>query len=345
MNQTYEKIKKYFILSILCINVVLFLWMENQMIRNTPMTVSCNDDPVSSSKVTRGWRQSDSELNTSHSSSAIGWVRPDTIFGHFHIAKTAGTTINGALANRFERVCGHKGNSYDYHQYQKNLRFDMVENETAAIRWWMSKTPGLKGTVKALDALYNRGRVPLDILNYIGYEDCDYISAEFPMPFWKQFKNNHTQIEAHVPCRDIFEHFLSQCNFRHIKFDCSLFANDNIAKIRHEIGKCLVFPNRFRARSIRDYKKANFRFKCFDPMPPSRYIDYMANILQERRYVPQDDLKRETNRKRKREEECVWKMSQTQKDLLAKLLKKEWDLYAYCEECMGSEDELVLPEV
>lgn len=31
------------------------------------------------------------------------------IFGHVHMAKTAGTEINGELAAHFERVCGHKG--------------------------------------------------------------------------------------------------------------------------------------------------------------------------------------------------------------------------------------------
>jgi hypothetical protein len=35
------------------------------------------------------------------------------IFGHVHVAKTGGSSINVMLANKFERVCGHKGYSYD----------------------------------------------------------------------------------------------------------------------------------------------------------------------------------------------------------------------------------------
>ncbi|KAH7624783.1 hypothetical protein NADE_002006 [Nannochloris sp. 'desiccata'] len=36
-------------------------------------------------------------------------VKDSTIYGHVHMAKTAGPTLNGELAARFERVCGHKG--------------------------------------------------------------------------------------------------------------------------------------------------------------------------------------------------------------------------------------------
>lgn len=35
-----------------------------------------------------------------------------TLYGHVHMAKTGGTSINGILANKFERVCGHKGESH-----------------------------------------------------------------------------------------------------------------------------------------------------------------------------------------------------------------------------------------
>ena len=42
------------------------------------------------------------------------------LVGHVHMAKTAGTSLNGLLASRYERVCGHKGYSYD--SYGANLR-------------------------------------------------------------------------------------------------------------------------------------------------------------------------------------------------------------------------------
>jgi hypothetical protein len=42
-----------------------------------------------------------------------GWVRPPNTFGLIHIAKTAGSEINGNLTMHYERVCGNKGWSYD----------------------------------------------------------------------------------------------------------------------------------------------------------------------------------------------------------------------------------------
>ena len=44
---------------------------------------------------------------------------PDVIYGNTHMAKTAGTSINGIFANNFERVCGHKVYSYDAYQANK----------------------------------------------------------------------------------------------------------------------------------------------------------------------------------------------------------------------------------
>jgi len=36
----------------------------------------------------------------------------NTIYGHIHFAKTGGTSLNGMLANKFERICGHKGENH-----------------------------------------------------------------------------------------------------------------------------------------------------------------------------------------------------------------------------------------
>ena len=48
-------------------------------------------------------------ITISNATIIIGYTPYDKIFGHVHIAKTAGTEINGELAAHFERVCGHKG--------------------------------------------------------------------------------------------------------------------------------------------------------------------------------------------------------------------------------------------
>ena len=47
--------------------------------------------------------------NNNNNTKPVGYVPYPKIFGHIHMAKTAGTEINGELAAHFERVCGHKG--------------------------------------------------------------------------------------------------------------------------------------------------------------------------------------------------------------------------------------------
>ena len=47
--------------------------------------------------------------------SSLGFQRYDKIFGHVHMAKTAGSEINGELAAHYERVCGHKGYVASFH--------------------------------------------------------------------------------------------------------------------------------------------------------------------------------------------------------------------------------------
>ena len=80
------------------------------------------------------------------------------LFGHVHMAKTAGTSINGIAANKFERVCGHKGYSYDaFH--------DNVKAANIAARGGIPHPDG-------------RSRVVATTMDEIGYEDCDWISNE-----------------------------------------------------------------------------------------------------------------------------------------------------------------------
>ena len=48
-------------------------------------------------------------VSSSTCQNETGYIRYERIFGHLHIPKTAGTDINGELAARYERICGHKG--------------------------------------------------------------------------------------------------------------------------------------------------------------------------------------------------------------------------------------------
>lgn len=60
-------------------------------------------------------RQQLNHLSEPEGSSAFEYrdkSRNNIIYGHIHIAKTGGTSLNGMLANKFERICGHKGENH-----------------------------------------------------------------------------------------------------------------------------------------------------------------------------------------------------------------------------------------
>ena len=113
-----------------------------------------------------------------------------TLIGHVHMAKTAGTTINGILALNFHNVCGHKGYSLTYSAYQKKSKGSPPIGE---------------------------GRVMPGEMNHRGFEDCDWISHEINWQFWLTLPR---PLELHVPCRDISEHLLSIANHQNLQFNC-----------------------------------------------------------------------------------------------------------------------------
>ena len=152
------------------------------------------------------------------------YYRPPVVFGHMHISKTGGTTLNGNLSVLFERVCGHRGYSYD--AYQANERFKKHGDEVNA--------PQNDSIAKAFKG-FSRIRVPLKIREEIGFEDCDWISqaltrtADNPRSdwrFWGRFESWDLPVQLHVPCRDPVDHLLSQCNHRQVKFSCTGNALD-----------------------------------------------------------------------------------------------------------------------
>jgi len=239
---------------------------------------------------------------------------PDVIYGNIHIAKTGGTSINGILANNFERVCGHKGYSYD--AYQANERFKEKPHSI------------LKG--------YSRDRVKPNIMNEIGFDDCDFISHELPWQFWLQFNQFHnTSMELHLPCRDPIDHLMSQCNYVHKSLNCKNVSDEALV---HSIDACIIEMNRF------DYKLnelKNIRLKCYDFRHQfTTYMDYMSDKLQPRRFVS-DYKQRETNSPRVKENECIWK----DKDFMQRVesyLIKNWSYYRFCKQCLGGENEITI---
>ena len=85
---------------------------------------------------------------------------PDVLYAHLHMAKTAGTTLNGEMAARYERVCGHKGYSYDFYQGNNRTQGEEFAQDS------FSKLHGPDGQ----GVPYGRGRVPPNLMDEIGYE-------------------------------------------------------------------------------------------------------------------------------------------------------------------------------
>jgi len=244
------------------------------------------------------------------------------VFGHLHMAKTAGSEINGLLASRFERVCGNKGYSYD--AYQFNKRGEIIGgNHTVKESTGDLVNKQIKG--------HNRGRVPLHIMHEIGFEDCDYISLETEWKQWSEIsKTIENNIELHIPCREPISHLMSMCNHRKIKFNCT--GNPD-----KEVGKCLIGFDRFSDALIRDVK---LDLKCFNPIPIDPYIQYMGDRLQQKRKENRY-IHRDTNGFRNKDKECIWKIPEIERKVRDILVKNN-RFFHFCDVCMGTEKELLL---
>jgi hypothetical protein len=254
----------------------------------------------------------DTIAETKHAPQAV-------IFGHVHMAKTGGTELNGELALRFERVCGHKGYSYD--AFQTNLRF----NNSASHDLYHQND-----SISKIMELFNRGRVPLNIMDEIGYENCDYISFESEWQHWSQFNSWDVPMELHVPCRNPVDHLMSNCNHRKKVFDCN-------ADLSSEINKCLPNNGRFSAKLESSF--ANIHLKCFDFRKTfHEYIEYMGERLQRKR-IQSQYVHRESNPPRNKTNECVWNSHVY--EAVEAYLVENYDYYRFCNRCIGSEDDLL----
>ncbi|KAG7370200.1 hypothetical protein IV203_027946 [Nitzschia inconspicua] len=186
----------------------------------------------------------------------------DKIYGLVHMAKTAGTEINGELAARFERICGNKGYSYD--AYQVNKRHAE----------WKQNHPDKMLTVYSLPDMttsmvekHSRGRVHPVVQKEIGFEDCDYIAIEGSFHFWGPMVENMPddppfQFELHVPCRDPVDWLMSMCNYRSRNYNCN-------AIIKDATNECLFMMHRFLDIPL----PQNVHLKCFNPIPIDPYIN------------------------------------------------------------------------
>jgi hypothetical protein len=244
------------------------------------------------------------------------YVHPNIMYGHLHMAKTGGTSLNGILANQFERICGHKGYSYDSYE----------QNEIA------------KATYHSPNAMrkYGRDRVDFGEMEKIGYENCNYVSHEIKWKFWISHFGNRTfhgiPMELHVPCRDRVDHLMSQCNHNNRQLDCEASSDQKFYK---SIDKCFVMLDR-----IHKDLTEHFDIKCYDFKNQfTTYLQYMSEKLQPRMLVSSPYVKRETNLPRNRTKECIWKYPKLLEKTDKYLLKNIY-YYQFCESCMGSENEI-----
>lgn len=239
------------------------------------------------------------------------------IFGYVHVAKTGGTELNGELAAQFERVCGHKG--YSYNAFQINRRFNNF-----------SQIISRKNDSTSKVMFRNGAWVPKKIMDEIGYEDCDYVSFEFPWESWSRFNSWDVPMELHVPCRDPVDHLMSSCNHKERVFDCNAHNLDS------EIMKCLLPQNRFSPELETSFD--NIHLKCFDFQNTfTDYIEYMGERLQRKRIQAQY-VHRDTNRPRNKTNECVWNSDVF--EVIKAYLVENYDYYSYCSRCIGSGDDL-----
>mmetsp|Transcript_15976 Transcript_15976/g.39145 ORF Transcript_15976/g.39145 Transcript_15976/m.39145 type:complete len:266 (+) Transcript_15976:237-1034(+) len=251
----------------------------------------------------------DSKRGASASIQEAGlWTRPEKMFAHIHMAKTAGTSINGHLAGAYERICGDKGYSHDYFQYNEREK---------------EKGPEVKPS--------SRGKVKNNIMDQIGYEDCDWISIESPWGVWRKLRD--FPLEFHVPCREPISHLLSECNHQGLEFNCD--SQDLVAQIR----ACNLWKQQRFSNKLSEFSEGPL--KCFTPIPIDRYLTYMGNILQPRRLPVEVDAERVTSAERNETQECLWKPEYAEvKANVTRLLFETYDYYRFCESCIGTSNDL-----
>lgn len=238
------------------------------------------------------------------------YVFPNVIYGHVHIAKTGGTSLNGMLANRFERVCGNKGNSFNAYVTNKEEKHKTEIGQVA-------KSTDVRNSPK---------------LN--GFEDCDYVSMETNWKFWLKDERFHSiPRELHVPCRDPIDHLLSQCHFKGEYLKCDASSDEEFFR---SIDDCVIDMNLRFDTALLDKCDVH----CFDFNNQfTTYVEYMADKLQPRRLVSSPFERRYSDTPRNKTEECIW-VSPKLMEKAEMYLLETFNYYQFCGSCIGSEKEI-----
>jgi hypothetical protein len=130
------------------------------------------------------------------------------------------------------------------------------------------------------------------------------------------------------------------CNHVHHSFDCD-GAEQSDKYLDSEFEKCGITANVETRLDSWLIEHESTALKCFDPMPPSRYIDYMGNFLQRRR-IETEFIPIATNSKRNKTKECLWNASPEFQLRVKNRLLEKYVYFQFCQDCMGSVDELPL---
>ena len=234
------------------------------------------------------------------------------IYGHIHVARTGGLSLNGMLAQKYERICGNKG-------YSSQSSWDVVEKES--------------------------GQRKADAMEMIGFEHCDYISHEVGWRFWQRLQVREikafadTPLELHVACRDPISHLMSLCNFFDVQFSCEGTTDEFISLVQ----KCLqrAVTQRFSMKLVR-----KSIVKCFDFRQQfTTYLHFMEQRLETKKWgadlIPPNFYAPDRKRKpRDNSTECIWKhpdlMDKAQNYMLTHI-----DYHRFCHQCLGSKDDLL----
>mmetsp|Transcript_42499 Transcript_42499/g.100861 ORF Transcript_42499/g.100861 Transcript_42499/m.100861 type:complete len:353 (+) Transcript_42499:398-1456(+) len=279
---------------------------------------------ISSRKILRGGECNFSTVDPTHlPGRRKPWSPPRAIFGHLHMSKTGGTTLNGNLSLHYERICGHKGYSYD--AIKANCRYQRYANQ----KYEYSDGSG----ISILNPGYNRGRVPNKDILEIGFENCDYVSMETDWRFWPaNFGNWPLPLELHVPCRNPVDHVLSMCNAYGVDLKCG-------KSLIPQVHDCLRHLNRFHMDLTNKTRFSNIDVYCYDyAVQFSDYISYLSERLQPRRFHS-SHVHKPTNKPRQKVSECVLKHPELE-NVLRSYLVANVDYWKFCDLCIGSPNDL-----
>jgi len=284
---------------------------------------------------------------TTKNNNTYGYIKSNKIYGHLHFPKTGGSNLDGMMAATYDNVCGNKGYSYDSYQFNARGAKDGI-----------TRTGGNVDSTNVIGKKGDRGKVDKDVMDEIGYEDCEYISVERKWKFWPQltttllnFTKYNMTLELHVPCRDPLEHLMSMANHLGIKYRCDdeVFEttgddnSSNIEKSVHSAYMDRLGDKRFSNELLWNQKtNHHIELKCFTPFPLQSYVEYMSPFLPHRRFTVPHYVKRETNKPRHREKECIWKTSPEYQQKVHQLLMEKHPYMKFCHDCMGSTNELQL---